>query len=127
MLNAEVRVQFSIQNSAFSIASVTLIPVLVIVGRGGIQFPAVLVALDDLVGPLELLVVVVGDAERLADVVDAILVGGGVVAARRFIPHRVGFLPVGVDVAAGDCRAGLGVLVDGVLHVPAAGPGSRRG
>ena len=39
------------------------------------------------------------DAERLADVVHAILIGRRVVAARRFVAHRVRVFPARVDVA----------------------------
>src|SRR5688572_22538024 len=113
-------------DSAFSIASVTLVSFLVIVRRGGIQLPAVLVAFGDLVRALELLVVLVGHAERLADVVDAVLVGGRIVAPRGFVAHRVGFLPVGIDVAAGDRRTRFVVIVDRVLEVLPARAGGRR-
>ena len=44
-----------------------------------------LVALADLVARLQLLVVLVFDAERLADVLDDVLIGGGIVAAWRFL------------------------------------------
>ena len=64
-----------------------------------------LVALGDLVGRLQLFVVLVLDAERLADVVDAILVGRRVVAAGRFVADGVGVFPARVDVAAGELRA----------------------
>ena len=50
----------------------------------------------------ERLVVLVFDAERSSDIVDDVLVGSGVVAARRFFAGEVGVLDVHVDVAGGD-------------------------
>src|SRR5689334_14856022 len=90
-------------------ASAALAALAVIVRGGRIQLPAVLVALGDLVGALQLLVVVVFDAEGVADFVDAILVRRRVVAARGFVAARVGLFPVRVHVAAGQSRARLGV------------------
>ena len=51
-----------------------LSPCRIVLRRRGVELPAVLVALGDLVGPLELLVVLVLDRRARADVVDAILV-----------------------------------------------------
>jgi hypothetical protein len=83
------------------------------------------IALDDLVAALELFVVVVVDAQRLADLVDAILIRRRVVAARRFVADGVGVLPVRVDVAGRQGWAGLGVLGQLVLELFAAGTGRR--
>ena len=82
-----------------------LSPGRVVVRRRRVELPAVLVALGDLVGGLQLLVVLVGDAERLADVVDAVLIGRRVVAAGGFVADGVGVFPVRVDVPAGQRRA----------------------
>ena len=64
-------------------------------------------------------------AERLADVVDAILIGRRIVAARGFVADRVGVLPVRVDVAAGQGGAGLGVLLPGLAQRRASGACGR--
>jgi hypothetical protein len=45
----------------------------------------VLVAIGHLVARAQLLVVLVLDAQRPANVVDDVLVGGGIVATRRFV------------------------------------------
>jgi hypothetical protein len=66
-----------------------------------------LVALGDFVRSLERLVVLILVAEGAADLVDDILVGRGVVAARGLVADAVGRFPVGIDVAAGQARAGL--------------------
>ena len=68
------------------------------------------VALGDFLAPAELFVIAVLNAERTADVVDAILPGRGVVAPGGFVADGVGILPLGVDVPRGQSRARLGVL-----------------
>src|SRR5262245_4299403 len=100
-----------------------LVSVRVILRRGGIELPAMLIAIGDLICRLELLVVFVGHAERLADIVDAILVWRRVVASGRLVSHRISIFPVGVDITAGHDRAGLGVIRLGLLETltPAAG------
>ena len=77
------------------------------------------IAIRDLRATLELLVVVVLDAERAADVVDDVLIGRRVVAARGFVADRFGGFPIGVDITGGERRAAAGVL-----RQP---PSSRRG
>ena len=73
----------------------------IVLCRSRIEFPAVTVAAGDLLVALELLVVLILHADGTADVVDDVLVGGRVVAARCFVADAVGRFPVGVDVAAG--------------------------
>ena len=65
-----------------------------VVRRRRIEFPAVAIAFEDFVAALQFLIVLVLDAERLADVVDAILIGRRIVAARRFVADGVGVLPL---------------------------------
>jgi len=57
------------------------------------------IAIRDLGSALKLFVVVVFDAECAADVVDDILIGSGVVAARGLVTDRVGGFPISVHVA----------------------------
>src|SRR5215204_4376849 len=83
------------------------------------------IALDDLVGRLQLFVVLILDAEGAADVVDAILIGRRVVAARGFVADRVGVFPVRVHVAAGHRGARLGVIALGLAQRRTATPGRR--
>jgi hypothetical protein len=64
-----------------------------------------LVALGDLVAALQLLIRAVVHAERLANVIDAVLTGGRIVSAGGLVAYRVGVLPFRVDVAA--CQRGL--------------------
>src|SRR6478672_10500638 len=71
-----------------------------------------LVALGDLVAALEFLVAPVVHAERLADIIDAVLTGGRIVAAGGFVADRVRVLPFRVDVAARECGTGFGVLIE---------------
>src|SRR5688500_6107639 len=92
---------------ASRLASV-LVVILVILRRRRIELPAVPIALDDLVGGLQLLVVLIGDPQRGADVVHAVLIRCGVVAAGGFVADGVGLFPVRIDVAAGDRGAGFG-------------------
>jgi hypothetical protein len=83
------------------------------------------IALDDLLAALELLGIVVGDAERLADVVDPILVGRRVVSAGCLVADRIGIVPTGVDVARGQFGSGFGVVGEPFLELLATG--SNRG
>src|SRR5688500_1817804 len=87
------------------------LPLVPILRRCGIQLPTVAIAFSDLVGAFQLLVVLILDADGAADVVHDVLVGRRVVPAGRFVADAVGRLPVGIDVAAGEGRARLGVLV----------------
>src|SRR5262245_58467714 len=82
--------------------SLSLLPFFVIVGRGGVQFPAVLVTLSEFVAGFQLLVVLVLHAERLADVVDDVLIGRRVVAAGRFLAGEERVHRIDIRVAAGD-------------------------
>src|SRR4029078_2954244 len=91
-----------------------------------VELPAMGVALGDLLLALQLLVVLVLDADGLADVVDDVLVGCGMVAAGRFVADAVGRLPVGIDVAGGHGRTRFGVLGELVLHAAAAAADRRR-
>src|SRR2546425_4766747 len=98
----------------------------VVLARGRVEFPAVAIAFDDLLLALELFVVLVFHADRLADIVDDVLVGRRIVAARRFIADAVGGFPVGIDIAGRQGRAGLS---DGILSMSqflAAAPCGRR-
>src|SRR5580704_15211898 len=83
------------------------------------------VAFHDLVAGLELLGVLVLDPERLADVVDDILIGRGVIAAGRFIPGEVGVLHVHVHVAGRDLGRHAAMFLLALVHLRAAGPGGR--
>ena len=78
-----------------------LLAFFVIFGRGRIELPAVLVALDDFVARAQLFVVLVLHAERLSDVVDDVLIGRRIVASGRLFTREVRVLDVHVDVAAG--------------------------
>src|SRR5688572_24592624 len=98
----------------------TQLPIVPIVRRGGIQFPPISIALGDLLLALELLVVLVFDAHRAADVVHDVLVGRWIVAARRLVSDAVRRFPVRVDVARGQCGTCLGVFVVTVLQLAAA-------
>src|SRR5947208_8443447 len=110
------------QSSIFSRHSAVALlgPVLIVLGRRRIQFPAVFVALGDLVGGFEFLAVLVLNPERLPDVVHAILIGRRVVAARRFVADGVRVLPVGVHVAPRHRRTGLGVFLARVAQLGAS-------
>jgi hypothetical protein len=72
------------------------------------------IALTDLVGAFQFLVVVVLDAQRLADVVHPILIGRRVVAARRFVADRIRIFPVRIDVASCEIGADLVVITPGL-------------
>src|SRR4029077_5782180 len=93
---------------------------LVVVRRRGVELPAMLVPLDDLVAAFQLLVVFVREAECFADLLDAVLVGRQVVAAGSLAPAEVGVLPVRVEVAAGDGRRHAAVLVQAPVERLAA-------
>src|SRR4029077_5001080 len=69
---------------------------------GGIQLPAVFVALAEFVGGFQLLVVLVLHAERLADVIDDVLIGRRIVATGRFLAGEERVHRIDVRVAAGD-------------------------
>jgi hypothetical protein len=73
------------------------------------------IALGDLVGAFQLLVVLVLYAERLADIVDAILIRRRIVAARRFVADGVRILPVRIDVASRQIGADLVVFAARLL------------
>ena len=77
-------------------------PISIVLSGSRIQLPPVLVALDDFVARLQLLVVLVFHAERLADVVDDVLVGGRIVAAWRFLTGEIRVLDVDVGIAGGE-------------------------
>src|SRR6185369_2801067 len=103
-----------------AIGELLLIMVGVVFRRRRVELPAVAIAFRDLVGRFQLFVVLIFDPQGTADVVHAVLIGRGVVAAGRFVADGVGVFPVGVDVAAGQRRAGFGVLPLGVLERGAA-------
>jgi hypothetical protein len=86
----------------------------------------VLVALGDLVDRLQLFVVGVLDAEGAADVVHTVLVGRRIVSAGRFVADGVRVFPVGIHVAAGQLRAGVGAFLFGVEEGGPAGACRRR-
>src|SRR5206468_3881653 len=67
-----------------------------------IQLPPVLVALSDFVGGFQLLVVLVLHAQRLANVVDDVLIGGGVIAAWRFFAGEERVDGIDVRIAGGE-------------------------
>src|SRR5213079_2565244 len=71
------------------------------------------------------LVVLVLHADRFTDVVDDVLVGRRVVAAGRFVANGGRGFPIGIDVAGGQGRARLVVLVQPLGHLPAARSGGR--
>lgn len=76
-----------------------LFAILVVVSRRRIELPAMAIAIADLRAALQFLVIVVLDTERAADVVDNVLIGCRVVAARSLVTDRVRGLPIGVNVA----------------------------
>ena len=78
------------------------------------------IAIADLCAALQFLIVVVLDAERAADVVDHVLIGSRVVAARQFVAGGFGGFPVRVDVASGQRRTGARDLRQLVLEFGAA-------
>ena len=100
--------------------------VLVVLRRGRVQLPAVLVALFELRRALQLLIVFVLHAKRPSNLVDDVLVGRRVVAARRLVARAVGRLPVRVQVAARQRRAGFRVFRQVLLDSCLPGA-SRRG
>jgi hypothetical protein len=75
----------------------------------------VAIALGDLVGAFQLLVVLVLDAERLADIVHPILIRRRIVAARRFVADGIRILPVGIDVPSRQIGADLIVFAARLL------------
>ena len=85
-----------------------------------------LVPFDELIGAFQFLVVVVGDAERLADVLDDVLIGCRRVAAGCFLTAEVGVFDVHVRVAtdgtAEHLRHVLNTLADGGVTVSTATP-----
>ena len=81
-----------------------------------------LVAVGDLIAAAQFLVVLILHAERLADVVDDVLVRRRVVAARCLVAGEVGVLDVGVDIAAGDGRRHGGVVGPMLGDFVATGP-----
>ncbi len=63
------------------------VAVAVVFRRSGIELPPVTIAVRDLVGSAQLLVVLIFHAERLGDIVHAILIRRRVVAARRLVAN----------------------------------------
>src|SRR5688572_331379 len=98
-----------------------------VVGRGWVELPAVPIPLLDAIGAFQFLVVVVGHADGEYDVVHDVLVGRGVVTARRFVAGAVSRLPVRVDIAGGQRRAGLVVVVVTVPQFLTTAAGRRGG
>src|SRR4029453_9555674 len=94
--------------------------------RRRIQLPAVAIARFDFRAALQLLVVIVLDTQRAADLVDDVLIRGGVVAAGSFVADRGRGLPVGVNITSGECRPCRRVLVNLVREIGAAGAGRGR-
>ena len=60
------------------------------------------VSLCDFVAALQLLIVLILNAERASDVVHTILIWSGIVSARRFVAYGVRILPLGVHIAGGE-------------------------
>src|SRR5207244_5365685 len=87
-----------------------LVPVSVILSRGRVVLPAMLVAFGDLVGSLQLFCIVIFHAQRAADFFDDVLIGGGIIAAGRFVAILVRIFPICVDVTGGEIRPGFGML-----------------
>ncbi len=82
------------------------------------------IALADLVGAAQFLVVVVVDAKRFADVIDPILIGCRIVAAGCFVSDGVGVVPPRIDITAGEGRTCFGVLAQQLLEfLPARADG----
>ena len=81
------------------------------------------VPLGDFVAALQLLIVLVLNAERAADVIHAILIGCGIVAPRRFIADCVRVLPLGVHITCREPGAAFVVFLEfcSQVVVPAAG------
>ena len=76
------------------------------------------VAFRDLLVRLQLFIVLVDQANCLADIVHEILIGSGVVASRGLIAHRVGGFPSRIDVAAGDLGTSAARKYDCEAWVP---------
>src|SRR6266498_1532834 len=71
-------------------------PILVIVRRGRIELPSLLVPISFLLSDLQLLVGGVADSDRAGEFFYVVLLRGGGVAPRRLIALRLGHLPLRV-------------------------------
>lgn len=80
------------------------------------------VPLGDFVAALQLLIVLVLDAERAADVVHPILIGRGIVSARRFVAHGVRVLPLGVHITGREPGAAFVVFLEFCSQVIVSAP-----
>ena len=78
--------------------------------RDLVAFLGQLVAFGDLVGSLQLFCIVIFHAQRAADFFDDVLIGGGIIAAGRFVAVLVRVFPICVDVTGGEIRPRFGVL-----------------
>src|SRR4030095_10835033 len=76
-----------------------------VLGRCRIELPAMTVTLADLLVGVQLFVVLILDPQRAADVGDTILVGRGIIAARRFVADGIRVGPLRVEVAGREPRA----------------------
>src|SRR6187455_1375472 len=93
------------------------------------------VTLRDFVAALQLLIVLVLDAERAADVVHAVLIGRRIVSARRLVTHGVRVLPLGVHITGGEPGAAFvvpfefrsQVVVPAARHSFSRRPGRNEG
>jgi hypothetical protein len=76
-----------------------------------------LVTFRDFVAALKLLIVLILNPERAADVVHAILIRRGIVTARRFVTHGVRILPFRIQIAGGQSWSGFRVALELGLQV----------
>ena len=79
------------------------------------------VALDDFIRGLELLIVLVLNAERFPDVVDDLLIRRRIVAAWRLVARKIRLLPIRVHVAASNRRRDPGIFLQRLCEFDAAG------
>src|SRR5947209_6205999 len=96
-------------------------PVLIIVGRGRIELPSLLVPFSFLLSDLQFFVVGVADSDGAGEFLYVVLLGRGDASRRCFIPLRLGHVPLRVDVAAGQRRIDAGVLAQPVSQLLRSG------
>src|SRR4030095_15058131 len=86
------------------------------------------VPLEHFLAAAQFFIVLILDAHRLADVVDAILIGRRIVTAGCFVADRVGVLPARVNVARAERQAVVGVTREfGALRAAARNRGVTQG
>lgn len=81
------------------------------------------IAVCDLIASPKLFIILVFDAKSSPDVVDHVLVWGGVVSARRLISREIGVFHVRIHIATGDRRRKGGVFGFGFGYLGSSSPG----